>query len=239
MMNSEDYTGGYEQLDDADVELYSFVPFTDEEMKTLPYEQKLEKRQIPESFLLTMTTKSLFYQYFSCELSKGMYISNTAQQGFVAMKKQLNMLPELLNRRNAGKTLMDLLEKTELPKLDDSESFHFYGCLERILVQPEVIGNMTDEETDRFIRLARQVRDTIVRLSGINKKWENPESLAAIMFGLGNVMLEYEYEPFMNLVESNTEVGGLMAGGNLRSQQSEECVLLINDCIGKFIEFKK
>ncbi|MDR3339417.1 MAG: hypothetical protein LBT25_04860 [Candidatus Symbiothrix sp.] len=224
-----------EQLWESNSKLYPFIPFTDEEMKVLPYIEKIERRQIPATYIVGMSTKELFYQYVACELSGGMYAYNSAQAGFVAMTKQLNMLPALLNRSDAGKVLMELIEKIDLSKLNETECFHFYHCLERILVQPEVIGNMTDDEIDKFIQIAEHIQETVVRLSKTNENWNNPESLCAILFGLGNVMLKYEYEPFINLMGSNQDINGLMMGANLKNQQ---CIALINDCIKNFVKLK-
>ncbi|MDR0699454.1 MAG: hypothetical protein LBG28_09615, partial [Tannerella sp.] len=58
-----------------------------------------------------------------------------------------------------------------------------------------------------------------------------PENLAAILYGLGNVMLRFEYEPFHRLIETDAGVSALMAGGNLKSVQT---VSLIKNCITNF-----
>jgi hypothetical protein len=217
--------------DTTGLNLYSFAPFTVEEMKTLANSVKLERRQIPESVLRGMTTKALFYQFVLCDLSPGMYMHNSAQAGFRATAKQLNMLPELLNRTDAGGVLLDLLGRMELATMDGLGCLHAYECMQRIIAQTEVIGNMTEKEIDEYIRLMMLHQKTIRELAETNDNWSYPESLAAILYGLGNVMLRYEYEPFSLLLATDAGVNGLMNGDNLRNEQT---VSLINDCIANF-----
>jgi hypothetical protein len=76
-----------ENMFEANPELYPFIPFTEEEMKTLSYQEKLSRRQIPADILHQMTTKSLVYQFISCDLSGSMYLYNSVQTGFTAIAK--------------------------------------------------------------------------------------------------------------------------------------------------------
>jgi hypothetical protein len=234
MFNGNEYAvqPDCEQLTDATgLELYPFAPFTDEEVKTLAYSVRLERRQIPEDFLHGMTAKELLYQFILCDMSSGMYLYNSAQAGFLAAAKQLNMLPELLNRPDAGRVLLDLLQGVELTAVDGTDCFHAYECMNRIIAQTEVIGRMTEEDIDEYIALMMRHQETIRELAETNDSWSYPESLAAILYGLGNVMLRFEYEPFHRLIETDANVSGLMAGSNLKSTQT---VSLINNYISDF-----
>jgi hypothetical protein len=214
--------------DTTGLNLYLFTPFTNEEVKTLAYGTKLKRRQIPDDVLRGMTTKELFYQFVLCDMSSGMYLHHSAQAGFQATVKQLNMLPELLKRPDAGRVLLDLLGKVELAALEGAACFHAYECMQRIIAQPEVIGRMREEEIDEYIVLMMRHQEIVRVLSETNDSWNYPESLAAVLYGLGNVMLRFEHEPFQRLVESDAGVSELMAGNNLKSAQT---VSLINNCI--------
>jgi hypothetical protein len=227
-----------ERLTDATgLDLYPFAPFTDEEMKTLDYRVKLKRRQIPDDVLHGMTTRELLYQFVLCDMSPGMYLYNSAQAGFLALAKQLNMLPELLSRPDAGRLLLDLLQGVELTALDDEANcFHVFECMQRIIAQPEVIDRMTKDDIDEYIALMMRHQETIRELSETNDRWSYPESLAAILYGLGNVMLRFEYEPFHRLIETDAGVRGLIAGSNLKSVQT---VSLINNCITDFSNRQK
>jgi hypothetical protein len=148
-----------------DVNLYHFILFTDEEMRNLTYAEKLKRRQIPEDFLTKLTTEALFYQFVSCDLSPGMYLYNTAQVGFRRMVEQLNMLPELLNRRDAGSVFLTILQNVDVSNMDGIDCIYFYECLQRIIAQTEVINNMTERDINKYVRLMMHHQDSIKELS--------------------------------------------------------------------------
>ncbi len=181
-----------DQFDTSGLKLYPFVPFTDEEWRAMSYAYKMERRQIPEDFLREMTTKELFYQVVYTDLSKDMFVFNTMQQGFEAVTERLNMFPELLNRPDAGHVLLEILQKIDPSKIDGQDCFWFNHCLQIILAQPEIINRMTDEDIDNYIQQQIRCHDVIRDL-----KSDYPASAALILFGLGNVMIRYEFEPFM------------------------------------------
>ena len=221
-----------EQLHDASgLKLYPFIPFTDEEMRLKSYEYKLERRQIPKSYMQGMTTKELFYQFVCCDLSKSMGLFNSMQQGFEALTQQLNMLPELLNRRDAGSVLLKILQEADPSRIEGLDCFWWFDCIQIIAAQPEVINRMTDEEIDCYVQQQLSCQEKIRSLSVTNENWDCPESLGTILFGLGNVMTQYKFEPFMQLLETNQGVSGLMASGMVRNEQ---VAALVNDCIDKF-----
>jgi hypothetical protein len=222
-------------LDVTTLDLYPFISFTEEEMRTLDYDVKLELRQIPDDILQKMPTKAVFYQFVGCDLSKNMYLYNSAQSGFRAIVEQLNMLPELLNRLDAGHFLLGLLQQVDLSNIDGPDCFHLYECLQRIIAQPEIINAMTYDDVKKFIPLMMRHQETIGELAETNGNWNYPESLVAILFGLGNVMIKYEYEPFIHLLETDPGVNGVMMGENLRNEQIGS---LINNCITGFINDK-
>jgi hypothetical protein len=228
-----DVYGDCEQLlDTADLELYSFVPFTDEEMKTVDYSTQLERRQIPEDWLQKMSTKAVFYQFVLCELSWNMYVHNSAQAGFKAVTKELNILPELLSRPDAGHVLIELLQEIELSEIRGEGCFHLYECIQRTLAQPEIIAHMTEDDISQYIDLAMNHQTTIKDLSKANpSQWSYPESLAAPFYGLANVMLRFDYEPFRLLIETDPQLNGFMEGGNLKNEQT---LLLIHNCLTDF-----
>ena len=199
---TNNYCSCEQLLDTTGLKLYPFVQFTDEEMSFTSSDYKLDRRQIPEDFLRKMTIKELFYQVVNTDLSKGMLVHNTRQQGFWAVTGRLNMLPELLNRPDAGHVLLELLQKADPSKMDGSDCFWWEYCLQIIMAQKEVINRMTDEDIDQYIHQQLRYHDAIRRLSKTNNpKWEYPGSAAALLFGLGNVMIRYEFEPFMQMLE--------------------------------------
>ena len=219
-------------LDTAGVKLYPFVPFTDEEMRAMSYDYKLERRQIPEDFLHKMTTKALFYQVVYTDLSKNMLLFNTRQQGFQAVTQQLNMLRELLNRPDAGHVLLELLQKDNPSKIEGEVCLWWDYCLQIIMAQKKVINRMTDEDIDQYINQQIRCHDAIRSLSQENNpNWDYPASVAEIIFGLGNVMIRYEYEPFIQTLEMLPDTNEL----NWDTQRiSEQYALQVIDYVKQF-----
>jgi hypothetical protein len=206
---SNDYWDEEQMFSTVGLNLYSFTPFTDEEWRDMSFADKLERRQIPEDFLRRMSTKELFYQYVHCDLSKNIFVFNTIQQGFESTK-QLNMLSELLNRPDAGDVLLTLLQKIDPGKIKSSDSHRFYFCLNIITAQQDIINRMTDEDIDNYIVQQMRCHDVIQKLSATDNNWEYPASVKTLLFGLGNVMIRYEFNPFIQTLAKNQETNGLI-----------------------------
>ena len=230
LKENNDYWSCEQLPDTTGLKLYPFVPFTDKEMRTLSYDVKLERRQIPEDFLSGMSTKALFYQLVYTDLSKSMLLFNTMQQGFESTKR-LNMLPELLSRPDAGHVLLGLLQKMDPAKIDAANCFWWFHCLQITLAQQEVINSMEDWDIDNYVSLQIVQFQTIRELSSKNDNWNYPESAGVILFGLGNVMIRYDFEPFMQLLNTNQNISGLMASAMMKNES--EAMLIIN-CINEF-----
>ena len=194
----DSYCSCEQLLDTTGLKLYPFAPFTDEEWRLMSYDYKLERRQIPEDFLRGMTTKELFYQVVYTDLSKSMVVFNTMQQGFEAVTKQLNMLPELLNRLDAGHVLLEIQQKVDPAKIEGSDCWWFDYCLQIISAQSELINHMTEKDIDDYINL--QIR-CLKKDYSVRKDY--PASAKLRLFGLGNIMIRYEYDPFMQTLGKN------------------------------------
>lgn len=231
--NDNDYWSSKQLLNTFGLELYQFVPFTETEMRTLPYDVKLERRQIPESFLRKMSTKALFYQVVYTDLSQSMLLFNTMQQGFEAVTRQLNMFPELLSRPDAGHVLLEILQKVDPAKINGSDCFWFFDCLQIISAQPEVLSSMSDTDIDSYVRQQIRCHDAIRSLAKTDENWSYPESVGVILLGLGNVMFMYEFEQFLQLLETDPDTNKPIYRGDGMAR-SEQLALQIIDCAKKF-----
>jgi len=231
--NDDDYWSKEQLLNTSGLGLYPFVPFTEAEMRTLPYDVKLERRQIPESFLRNMSTKALFYQFVYTDLSKSMLMFNTMQQGFETVTGQLNMLPELLDRPDAGHVLLEILQKVDPAKINGSDCFWFFDCLQMISAQPEVISSMSDTDIDSYVLQQIRCHDAIRSLAKTDENWSYPESVGGILLGLGNVMFMYEFEPFLQLLEKDPGTNKPVYRGDGMAR-SEQKALQIIDCAKQF-----
>ena len=205
LLGNNDYWNCEQLLDTVGLNLYSFVPFTDEwgPGKT-PYAELLESRQIPEDFMAKMTTKELFYQYVYCGLSKsGLFMFN-----YVQLEERLNMVTELLIRRNTGHTLLEILQRIDPAGIEWSWSRdcrYTYVYLLIFMAQPEVIMYMTDEEICKYILIQKRSQEIILSLCESDPYyWGYMPELNLINTGLGNVkVLHKKFEPFVQLIEEN------------------------------------
>jgi len=225
----------FEQFDGSGLNLYPFIPFSEKEWKEMSYAYKLEKRQIPEDFLRKMTARELFYQFVCCDLSKSMLLFNNLQQG-IESSKQLNMLPELLKRSEAGHVLLEILKKADPVQIKDLDGHWWFDCLTLIAAQPELINCMSDEDIKDYISELIRCQNVIRNLSEIDENWIYPESTGTILFGFGNVMMRYEFDPFKQLLESNLSFQSLMRYAIVSDKQ---IVTLMNDLIADFKINKK
>ncbi|MDR2041874.1 MAG: hypothetical protein LBP98_06095 [Tannerella sp.] len=178
-----------------------------------------------------MQTKELFYQFVCCELSQDMYTFNTEQYGFLHSAKTLNMVSELLDRADAGSVLLHLAHSLD-PEMIHTDCFHYYECLLRTIVQPEIIRRMTDEETGELIHIFNRHRNTIMAASATNGLENTLAYLTTILFGYGNIMLKYEYEPFVSLLRSDAGIADFMLGAQLRD---ERIASQITECITNYM----
>jgi len=181
-------------------------------------------------------TEKLFYDLIGDSDSYKIGVFNTIQQGFEAVRDHSNVsnhLHELLRREDTGRKLLIILQNVNLEKIGEyADSGHVYCWLQVILSQPEVINNMTYTDIMNYICIQLQCQNTLKILSESGKN-DYPHSLMSIFFGLGNVMLKYEFEPFIRLLEMNQDCRELMISGGM--VRNETIVFLFNECIYKFI----
>ena len=249
---SIEYWNCEQLIDTTGLNLYPFEPLT-KLITGDTYKKIVEQRQIPEDFLHEMTTKALFYQFLYCELTRFIFtwfspnILNI-QGSFEEAKKQLNMVSELLNRPDAGHVLLGILQKVDPLYLSDKYSSLGYDddwyCtdvndyMQIILAQLKIISRMTEKEIDLYIREQLRCHDVIQHLCETNTPYHRyPGSVTRILFGLGNVMIRYEFEPFMQLLETNAHCRSLMKMAMISNDK--QTALLIMDCVIKFKNRKK
>ena len=242
-----DYWSCEQLLDTAGLKLYPFEPLTDEEWRQLNYASKLERRQIPADYISGMSTKALFYQFVYTELSHNFGVFNHIQGG-VESCNRLNMFTTLLNRLNAGCTLIEILKHINpFDICDDGKEWPepncwwFYYCLQVIIGQPEVINNMTDADIDNYIIQQMRFQEAVRSLSESDPyHWGYCMSLGQILYGFYNILIRNKYEPFIQYIENDEyNIDWLMTNhGEIRGC-NENITLILIDYIKQFKYSKK
>lgn len=217
-------------LDTSDMNLYKFDPFTESDWKAMPYSEKLEKRQVPNDVLSQMSTKELFYQFVTCDLSHNTYMFNIALNGFRRTSESLNTMQTLIKQPDVGSFLIDMIHTVDITKINTSDCFHLFHCAQYILVQQEVID--TFDDLDMLVDALMLLEENILHASNFNpNEWGVPFSLTAPTYGFGMIMMKYNYMPFIQLMESNEDVAKFM---NLTMNLDMNILSLINEYMVNF-----
>jgi len=207
---------------------------------------ELSKRQIPEDFLREMTTKELIYQISRLEVFTSIFF--LALQGHGPWKyyvDRLNMCTDLMYKReDAVQTLLQLLQRIEPSFIkngnmeNDSswDCYYFYECLQIFASCPAIINRMTDEEINQYIDEQIRLHDAISDLDfdANSDRWYYPHSIVFGLFGLCNIMMRYEFEPFLQLLETNEFFSDVIKDNKGETRWIIPQTLSIIDCIKKF-----
>ena len=122
------------------------------EWKTLnSHDEMVAACQIADDEIQEMTTDMLVLAYLNYPLLGDMYAYNSIETGFAALRKQCNVLDELLTREDVGEVLLKRYENIKLCDLDSSNRVSYNefiapSALEVLAAQPEIVNN-TDDET--------------------------------------------------------------------------------------------
>ena len=122
------------------------------EWKTLnSHDEMVAACQIADDEIQEMTTDMLVLAYLNYPLLGDMYAYNSIETGFAALRKQCNVLDELLTREDVGEVLLKRYENIKLCDLDSSNRVSYNefiapSALEILAAQPEIVNN-TDDET--------------------------------------------------------------------------------------------
>lgn len=122
------------------------------EWKTLnSHDEMVAACQIADDEIQEMTTDMLVSAYLNYPLLGDMYAYNSIETGFAALRKQCNVLDELLTREDVGEVLLKRYENIKLCDLDSSNRVSYNefiapSALEILAAQPEIVNN-TDDET--------------------------------------------------------------------------------------------
>jgi hypothetical protein len=192
-------------------------------LKLYPFEVhtgSLEELQIPEDFLHGMPTKELFYQMSRFERIGEIIAHAYAKRiNFTSYISMFNMFAEFLKRPDAPHLLIQLLQRMDpafirwgddFPHVGSVDCMYFYDCVQVFASHPDIINRMTEDEINRYIneqiRLYNKIRD----MDKIENGLEFPRNTCMGLYGLCNIMLRYEFKPFMQLMEEDENLNNMM-----------------------------
>ncbi len=211
--------------------LYTFNPFTAEEWKKTDHNELIRRRQIPDDFLKKMNTHELFIQFIYMDMAKDVLLFNTNQRGFRSIIDRYNMLQELYKRDDTPDYFIRKLQEVNIKEVKNNECHFHYLCLRMLSAQKEVIGKMNKSQTLNYINTVSQIITEIAELSFTDPNWQTLSSYDFEMIGHGNIMIKYEYPPFMELMQSNKKVRLYMDGV---IPLDKELIRLFENCMIKF-----
>ena len=211
-----------EMMDTTGLGLYRFA-VSDEEALRTPFPERYEIRNIPEDFLRKMTTKALFHQVARDRVVRSLRSGDIFSQNFYNQAvPNINMVSELFNRPDLGPTLLKLMQKYD-PSMENDPPFmeSEYGSLAYMdeyrlkqplweifhsrnawvwflylyMSRPEAVNSIADEEMCTYIHhLLRCLKYYQSIRGGI---YFSDDAACFVVYGLGNVMIRYNYEPFI------------------------------------------
>lgn len=113
----------------------------------------IEALQVPAGELREMSTSALLETVLDFPFLVNYVAFNTPQQGVDAVRDQLNVLDEFLNRADAAETLLSLYERSDLERIaitEDSSTIQI-EFLELLLAQPVILDSLGEEGRERAV----------------------------------------------------------------------------------------
>ena len=234
------FTSCEEMLDVSGMKLFKFEP-----MK--PDESTITQRQIPEDFLRGMTTKDILYQISRLDdgiaLTISMY-SYESRGNFLDYIQRFNVCVEFLKRTDAPHVLLQILQRMDptFVRMEDEyqgkepfvDCYFFYQCVQALATHPNIIGRMTEEEVNLYIKVQIRLYNTIRDMEKIEKGLIFPQSMGLGLYGLCKIMLRYKFEPLLQLMEDDLNIGYCLKNDLFPPQRDGDGGIWIIELIEQF-----
>jgi hypothetical protein len=216
----------------TELNLYTFRPFTEEEWKTMPHTEKVELRQVPNDFLEKMNNRELLVQFVTMDLANDILLFNAAQAGILASIERYNILHELYAREHIYQFFMESIYSIDFTEIKSNECHCYFFYLQLLSAQQQLISKIPDADLKDYVDMLYYIYEETVRLSYTDpSNWGVASSYTAPMLGFGIVMIDCNYLPFIELLESNIDVSRFMQG---HDPLSEYVLNLINVQMSNF-----
>jgi len=125
---------------------------------------------------------------------------------------------------------LEILEKIDPSKIERGDCFWLDYYLQIILAQLEVINSMSNEDICKYITQLIRCHDTLQVLT------DYPSTVTVIVLGLGNIMIRYEYKPFVQILSKDPNTNKYIYD---TMRVTEEFALQVIDNINQFKKGKK
>ncbi len=213
------------------LKIYNFKPFSFKQLKTYSYQEKLELRQVPTSFLKQMTPKALFAQFVRMDMAKDVLLFNSPQAGIEHVKNNFNVVQELLNREDSHMFFIESLRNINLNQIQDNEHRFYFYCLTMFAAQKKNISKLNKKETIVMIEIIDDLMTTQSKLSNTKPDfWGNTFDYSSYMLMYANIMIINEFSDFTSLLESNENLSNFVLTGILNMPEMK----IISEQIASF-----
>jgi hypothetical protein len=192
--------------------LYYFTPFTEHEWKYESYDYKLQRRQLPENVLELLTLEELFNHCIWWEMAGSMLLFNSSQKGFRGFYDDFNGVRELYKREGVHLFLEEKLRNIDKKDIIESKCWLYNHILEFMYVQEECLTLYQDGEVLNVLGFMFEKVERLAYLTTLeldSYKWID---LGQWMIGIGNILIMYDYEPFIDELENDLELKSFMQG---------------------------
>lgn len=199
--------------DTTGLNLYYFPPFTEHEWKYESHAYKVQRRQLPEDVLKSLSMVQLFNQCVWLDMALDMYLFNSYQAGFRgAFFNRFNCIQELYKRKGVHLFLEEKLRTIDVKDAIGVECFLYKHILEFTYVQKECLSLYKEDEILDVLGLMYNKIERLSYLTTLESPHYKSVDLSQWMLGIGNILIMYEYKPFMDELENDLELKSFFEG---------------------------
>lgn len=199
--------------DTTGMHIYYFQPFTEFEWKYESYKYKLQRRQIPEAILKSLSLDQLLLQCVWLDMTPEMLLYNSYQAGFISIYEHFNCVQELYKRKNIHYFLEKKLRTIDIKNMVDGEKCRLYNqFLEFCYIQEDCLSLYKKDEIKCCLDLIFTKVEHLAYLTKLEFPNYNSVDLSSWMLGISNILIIQEYKPFLEELENDAELRAFFDG---------------------------
>ncbi|WP_319482320.1 hypothetical protein [uncultured Draconibacterium sp.] len=189
-----------------------FKPFSEYEWKFESYDYKVERRQLPEDVLKSLTLEELFYQCVWLDMARDALVFDSYQEGFRAYLNNFNCIQELYEREGVHLFLEEKLRIMDVKDVVGVDCWFYKHLLEFSYVQEECLSLYPEEKTLNILSFMFEKTDRLSFLTTLESPNYKLVDLSQWMLGIGNIMIMHGYSPFQEELKVDDELNLFMNG---------------------------